>query len=297
MAVAPVTRSEMAASARSRAIGKPDSPAAGLPSDHGSPLSRGRAGTQVAKEHLFEALLRRGDDALILSQQLTRWMSRAPTVELDIALANYALDLIGQARLFLAYAGRIEGEGRDEDALAMLRDGHEFRNALLVELPDGDFAFTMLRQFLFATYARLLYDRLSGSSDGELAGIAGKAVKEMAYHARHAGEWMVRLGDGTEESHGRTARALDELWPYTHELFMVDEVDRAMAAAAIMPDPASLREPWLAEVDQVLERATLARPADGWRPEGGRRGVHTEHLGYILAEMQVLPRTYPGVKW
>lgn len=271
-----------------------------LPSTAGpSPQGGGQreAVTQVSPATLFEAVLRLGDDALILGQQLTKWISWGPTVELDIALANYALDLIGQARLLLDYAGRVEAQGRDEDGLAMLRRDHEFRNLLMVELPNGDFAFTILRHFLFAARSRLLYEAMTASRDADLAGIAGKAVKEMTYHARHAGEWVVRLGDGTEESHGRMARALDELWPYTHEMFMADDIDQAMAAAGITPDPVPLREPWLAEVDQVLERAMLTRPADGWRPEGGRRGVHTEHLGYILAEMQVLPRTYPGVKW
>lgn len=251
----------------------------------------------VSKEQLFESLLRLGDNALILGQQLTRWISRAPTLELDIAVANYSLDLIGQARLWLDYAGRVEGKGRDEDVLAMHREAHEFRNVQLVELPNGDFAQTVLRQFLFASFARLLYDGAASSRDGEIAGIAGKAVKEMAYHARHAGEWVVRLGDGTDESHERAARALDELWPYTHELFMGDEVDRAVSEVGILPDVSALEEPWLAEVDDVIGRATLARPADGWRPEGGRRGLHTEHLSYILAEMQVLPRTYPGARW
>jgi ring-1,2-phenylacetyl-CoA epoxidase subunit PaaC len=264
-----------------------------------SPLvGEGRGGGAVApNDAVFVAALRLGDNALVLGQRLTAWISRAPTLELDIALANYSLDLIGQARLWLDFAGRIEGAGRDEDALAMGRQAHEFRNVQMVELPNGDFARTMLRQFLFAGFARRLYEGAAGSRDADVAGIAGKAVKEMAYHARHAGEWVVRLGDGTDESHERTARALDELWPYTHELFMADDVDRAVAAAGILPDPVALREPWLEEVDEVLERATLVRPTDGWRPEGGRRGVHTEHLSYVLAEMQVLPRTYPGATW
>jgi ring-1,2-phenylacetyl-CoA epoxidase subunit PaaC len=265
-----------------------------------SPLEgEGRGGGEaaVSKDQLFEATLRLGDSALVLGQQLTRWISRAPNLELDIALANYALDLVGQARLWLDYAGRIEGRGRDEDALAMLRQAHEFRNVVMLELPNGDFAHTMMRQFLFALYARLLYERAADSRDSEIAGIAAKAVKEMAYHARHAGEWVVRLGDGTDESHARAASALEELWPYTHELFMADDIDRVMAEGRILPDPATLKEPWLEEVDQVLARATLARPADGWVPEGGRRGVHSEHLSYILAEMQVLPRTFPGAKW
>ena len=265
-----------------------------------SPLvgeGRGGGAGLVPNDQLFDSLLRLGDNALILGQQLTFWISRAPTLELDIALANYSLDLIGQARLWLDYAGRVEAVGRDEDALAMGRQAHEFRNLHLVEVPNGDFAHAMLRQFLFASFARLNYEQAAGSRDAEVEGIAGKAVKEMAYHARHAGEWVVRLGDGTEESHERMARALEELWPYAHELFMADDIDRAVAAAGILPDPAGLKEPWLAEVDGVLERATLSRPGDGWRPEGGRRGLHTEHLSHILAEMQVLPRSIPGARW
>jgi ring-1,2-phenylacetyl-CoA epoxidase subunit PaaC len=271
-----------------------------MPGHASSPLGGegwGGGAAAVPNEALFEMALRLGDNALILGQRLTGWISRAPTLELDIALANYSLDLVGQARLWLDYAGRIEGRGRDEDALAMGRQDHEFRNVHLVELPNGDFAHTMLRQFLFASFARRLYEGAAGSRDGEVAGIAGKAVKEMAYHARHAGEWIVRLGDGTEESHACTARALERLWPYTHELFMADAVDRAVAETGILPDPAGLHEAWLADVDEVLERATLSRPTDGWRPEGGRRGVHTEHLSYILAEMQVLPRSFPGAEW
>ena len=286
---------ETAVSARSRAGGNPEH----ARYTSGSPPSRGRAGNAPEpheNEALFQSVLRLGDNALILGQQLSNWVSRAPNIELDIALANYSLDLIGQARLFLDYAGRLEGNGRDEDALAMLRDAWDFRNVLLVELPNGDFAHTILRQFLLAVHARLLYERMASSADAELAAIAGKAVKEKAYHARHAGEWVVRLGDGTEESRERAARTLDGLWPYTHELFMADEIDRAMAVQCILPEPGSLREPWLAEVDAVLERATLTRPADGWRPDGGRRGIHTEHLGYILAEMQFLPRAYPEAR-
>ena len=251
----------------------------------------------MANGALVETLLRMGDNALVLGQQLTQWISRAPTVELDIALANYSLDLIGQARLWLDYAGRVERKGRDEDALAMGRADHEFRNVLMVEVPNGDFAHMMLRQFLFSSFARLVYEGAASSSDAEVAGIAGKAVKEMAYHARHSGEWVVRLGDGTDESRERTVRALEDLWPYTHELFMADDVDVAVAEAGILSDLAALREPWLAEVEEVLARATLARPENGWKPEGGRRGLHSEHLSYILAEMQALPRMFPGASW
>jgi ring-1,2-phenylacetyl-CoA epoxidase subunit PaaC len=261
-------------------------------------------GSGVAQKHdraadpaLLETVLRLGDNALILGHELSRWTSNAATVELDIALANQALDLIGQARLLLDYAGRLEGKGRDEDDLAFGRDAWDFRNVLLVELPRGDFARTILRQFFYALWAEGFYDALRQSADETLSAIAGKSAKEMAYHVRHAGEWVVRLGDGTEESHGRLAAALAELWPYTHELFMADATDEAMVAAGIIPDVAALRPAWEQGVGDAVARAGLAMPDDPWQPEGGRRGVHSEHLGYILAEMQHLPRMYPGVKW
>jgi len=257
----------------------------------------GAASTEKADPALFETVLRLGDNALILGQELSKWTSNAPTVELDIALANQSLDLIGQARLLLDYAGKLEGRGRDEDALAFLRDAWDFRNVLLVEQPNGDFARTMLRQFFYALWAEAFYGALQESSDETLAAIAGKSVKEMAYHARHAGEWVVRLGDGTEESHRRLAAALEELWPYTHELFMTDAADEAMIAAGIIPDVGALRPAWEEGVAEVLAVANLSIPEVSWQPEGGRRGVHTEHLGYILAEMQHLPRMYPEAKW
>lgn len=246
---------------------------------------------------LFETCLRLGDTALVLGQRLAEWSSKAPTVELDIALSNHALDLIGQAQLFLNYAGRVEGQGRDEDALAYHRQDFEFRNAMIAELPKGDFAFTVVRQFLFANFAGLFYERMLASTDADLAAIAGKAEKEMAYHARHCGEWVVRLGDGTEESHVRAQAALDELWPYVHELFTTDEVDQAMISAGILPDAAAVKADWLEDVKAVIARATLSLPEDDWMPSGGRSGQHTEHLAYLLAEMQVLPRAYPDAKW
>lgn len=246
---------------------------------------------------LIETVLRLADNALILGQELSKWTSKAPTVELDIALANQSLDLIGQARLLLDYAGKLEGEGRDEDALAFHRDAWDFRNVLLVEQTNGDFAKTMLRQFFYALWAEGFYDALQASQDETLAAIAGKSVKEMAYHARHAGEWVVRLGDGTEESHWRLAAALEELWPYTHELFMTDAIDGAMIAAGIIPDAAVLKPAWEAGVAEVLAAAQLSIPDISWQPQGGRKGVHSEHLGYILAEMQHLPRMYPEASW
>ncbi len=246
---------------------------------------------------LFESCLRLGDTALVLGQRLAEWSSRAPTVELDIALSNHALDMIGQAQLFLEYAGRVEGKGRDEDALAYHRQDFEFRNAMIAELPRGDFACTMVRQLLFATYASMFYERMTSSTDPDLAAIAGKAGKEMTYHARHAGEWVVRLGDGTEESHQRAQDAINLMWPYVHELFQTDAVDQAMIDKGILPDAASFKAEWQNEIEAVFSRATLAIPDDNWMPSGGRSGQHTEHLAYLLAEMQVLPRTYPDAKW
>ncbi len=246
---------------------------------------------------LFETCLRLGDTALVLGQRLAEWYSKAPTVELDIALSNHALDLIGQAQLFLDYAGRVEGKGRDEDALAYHRQDFEFRNAMIAELPKGDFAFTMVRQLLFATFASMLYERMMESSDAELAAIAGKAEKEMAYHARHAGEWVVRLGDGTEESHERAQDGLNAVWPYVHELFTTDAIDQAMIDKGVLPDAAAFKAEWQEEIEAVMARATLSLPEDNWMPSGGRSGQHTEHLAFLLAEMQVLPRAYPDAKW
>jgi ring-1,2-phenylacetyl-CoA epoxidase subunit PaaC len=241
-----------------------------------------------------EYLLRLGDDALVAAQRLAEWCSRGPEMEEDVALANIALDQLGVARLLLTYAGEVEGAERDEDALAYLRTDREYRNALLVELDNGDFAVTMAKLLFLAAYQLPLYERLTYSTDDRLAGIAGKARKESAYHLDHAAHWTVRLGDGTEESHRRMQLAVDQVWPYTHELFETDELVRGLDAAV---DPASLRDPWLSTVDKVLAEATLERPTDGWKPSGGRQGVHTEALSHLLAEMQVLHRAHPGARW
>ncbi|GHJ51538.1 phenylacetic acid degradation protein [Nonomuraea sp. TT08I-71] len=238
---------------------------------------------------LFDFALALGDDALIAAQRLGEWTSRAPEMEEDVALANIALDQLGAARLLLTYAGELEGAGRDEDALAYLRGDREFRNCLLVELPNGDFGMTMAKLFLLAAYQLPLYTALSGCADERLAAIGAKARKESAYHLDHASLWVKRLGDGTDESHRRMQHALDQVWPYTHELFTADP------AAPV--DPATLRADFDAVVSAVLDEATLTRPADGWAPGGGRDGVHTEHLSYLLAEMQVLHRAHPGAKW
>jgi ring-1,2-phenylacetyl-CoA epoxidase subunit PaaC len=239
--------------------------------------------------------LRLGDDALILSHRLAEWCGHAPEIEQDIAVANIALDLLGQARTLLAYAGEVEGAGRTEDDLAYVRDEREFTNALLVEQANGDFAVTIVRQLLFSSYQLELYGCLAESTDDTLAGVAEKAVKEVAYHRDHATEWTLRLGDGTDESHERAQAALELLWPYTHELFEADELTARLAGVAV--DPTSLRSGWERHVDAVLQEATLVRPADGWRPGGGRTGRHTEALGYLLAELQHLHRSQPGVAW
>lgn len=246
---------------------------------------------------LFEYVLRLGDDALVAAQRLAEWCSSAPEMEEDVALANIALDQLGAARLLLTYAGELEGAGRDEDALAYLRGDREFRNCLLVELDNGDFAVTVAKLLFLSAYQKPLYDALAASRDERLAGIAAKARKESAYHLDHGALWTVRLGDGTAESHRRMGDAVEQLWPYTHELFESDDLVRRLVEAGVAADPAELRTTWLSSVDGVLAEATLARPTDGWRPSGGRRGEHTEAMSYLLAEMQVLHRAHPGARW
>ncbi len=250
------------------------------------------------REALFEYVLRLGDNALILGQRLCELLGWAPELEEEMALANIALDYIGQARMFLSYAGEIEGKGRDEDQLAYTRDILDFRCALMVQQPNGDFAHTMARLFLMSAFNEQLYGWLVRSKDQRLAEIAEKALKEVRYHVRHSGEWVIRLGDGTEESHQRMQRAIDDLWLYTGELFTPDEVDQAMAAEGIGPDLAALKPAWQQKVEAVLREATLERPADGWMPTGGKDGrMHSEHLGHILSELQFLQRAYPGLRW
>jgi ring-1,2-phenylacetyl-CoA epoxidase subunit PaaC len=247
-------------------------------------------------------LLRLGDTALILGQRLGEWCGHAPVLEEDIALANIALDLIGQARALLTRAGELEGQGHDEDQLAFLREERDYRNATIVELPNGpsrpgDFAFTVLRNAMMATWFRLLWERLRESSDAELAAIAGKAVKEARYHQQHSADWVMRLGDGTDESARRLRAALDTLWRYGAELFDSDAIDAAAAANGLGPRWDSLREPWLAEMRELFADANLEMPADSAFRSTGKTGVHSEHMGYILADMQHLQRAYPGGVW
>jgi ring-1,2-phenylacetyl-CoA epoxidase subunit PaaC len=240
--------------------------------------------TQTVGTGLFEEVLGLGDDALVAAQRLAEWTARAHEMEEDVAVSNIALDQLGAARLLLSYAGELEGAGRGEDELAYLREDREFRNVLLVELPNGDFAVTMAKLLFLAAYQVGRYQQLADGRDQRLAGIGAKAVKESTYHLDHAALWTVRLGDGTGESHARMQSAVGEIWPYTHELF---------------DGPAApLRPGWLATVEPVLAEATLTRPDDGgWAPRGGRDGLHTEHLSYLLAEMQVLHRAHPGATW
>ena len=245
----------------------------------------------------FRYLLRHADRALVLGQRLCQWVTHAPELEEEIALANVALDLVGQARVLYAEAGATSGRGWTEDDLAYWRSDRSFFNPLLVEQPNGDFAFTMVRQLLHDAWAAELWGALRTSADPFLAGVAGKVVKETAYHLRHASAWVVRLGDGTDESHRRTVAALDELWRFTGELFEADEVEAALAADGVAPDPASLRGPWLVRIDAVLAEATLARPADGPMRSGGRTGRHGEQLGHLLGELQVVARSHPGATW
>ena len=248
-------------------------------------------------DHGVEALLRIGDSCLVLAQRLTAWCGHAPALEEDIALANIALDVLGHARGMLTRAGQLEGAGRDEDALAYLRGPADYRNLLLVEQPNGDFAHTMLRQFLFDAWTTELWREMASSTDTVVAAIAEKAAKEAAYHVRHSSSWVVRLGDGTEESHTRMLAALDDLWPYAGEAFLDDEVDVAAADAGLVPLPSSLEKPWRERVSYIIEDATLPVPPDPWWQRGGRQGRHSEHLGYLLAEMQVVHREHPGASW
>jgi ring-1,2-phenylacetyl-CoA epoxidase subunit PaaC len=245
----------------------------------------------------FEYLLRLGDDRLVLGHRLSEWCGHAPILEEDIALANIALDLIGQASLLLGLAGKIEGQQRDADALAYLRDAVEFRNALLVELPKGDFAVTIVRQLFFSVFALLQAEALQRSSNQELAGIAAKAVKEFRYHVRHSADWVLKLGGGTPESRSRTQQAVDDLWRYTGELFLADDVDRAAVAAGAGVDPSTLESAWSETVREVLVRAGLTIPETSYMQRGGRTGRHTEHLGHLLSEMQILARSHPGASW
>jgi ring-1,2-phenylacetyl-CoA epoxidase subunit PaaC len=241
--------------------------------------------------------LRRADDALILGHRLSEWCGHAPMMEEDMALANMGLDLIGQARELYTYAAKVEGANNDEDKFAYLRDVRQYRNLLLVEQPNGDFAQTIVRQFFYSAFADLYWRAMMASRDETLAAIAAKSEKESAYHLRHTSEWVIRLGDGTEESRRRAQLAVDDLWAFTGELFYKDESDKSLIAQKVAIDPESLRAEWTQTVSSLLQAATLKAPASTWMQKGGRSGHHSEHLGHLLSELQSLQRTFPGATW
>jgi ring-1,2-phenylacetyl-CoA epoxidase subunit PaaC len=251
----------------------------------------------VVETPLITYALRRADDALILGHRLSEWCGHAPMLEEDMALANMALDLLGQARSLYGYAAMLEAAGQDEDDFAFRRDERSYRNLLLVEQPNGDFAQTILRQFLYAAFIDPYWRMMTGSKDETLAAIAAKAEKESAYHLRHSAEWVIRLGDGTAESHARIDAALTLLWPYADEMFSIDSGERGLIEAGIAADLDLLRPIWRETLDRILPRATLSVPVEGWSQKGGRAGIHSEHLGHLLAELQHLQRSHPGATW
>jgi ring-1,2-phenylacetyl-CoA epoxidase subunit PaaC len=255
------------------------------------------ASIQVSETPLVLYALRRADDALILGHRLSEWCGHAPMMEEDMALANMGLDLLGQARELYSYAAKVEANGNDEDKFAYLRDVRQYRNLLLLEQPNGDFARTMARQLFYAAFADLYWRAMMNSRDATLAAIAAKSEKESAYHVRHSSEWIIRLGDGTDESHRRVQTAVDDLWAYTGEMFEADDSERGLIDAGIAIDPAALRPRWLETVSNVLREAMLVLPKSDWMQQGGRNGRHSEHLGHLLSELQSMQRTFPGVTW
>lgn len=252
---------------------------------------------KVADADVIEFLMRMGDSTLILGHRVSEWCGHSPILEEDIALANTALDLIGQTQMWLGLAGEIEGKGRSADTLAYRRDAAEFRNALLTERPNGDFGMTLMRQFLFDAFHFLLLGRLETSTNPRIAEIAAKAKKEVAYHLERSADLVIRLGDGTPESHRRMQSALDELWPYAGEMMIADATDLRLAASGVAPDPADLKAEWLQLVTETIREATLTLPAGTYAHKGGKRGIHSEYLGHILAQMQFLQRAYPDAVW
>ncbi len=275
-------------------------PQASMTSAHGRPR---HASSEAAQDDgstrwkTCQYTLRLADDALVSAQRMGEWITAAPQLEEDVALGNIALDLLGQARALLSYAADLEGTGQDEDSLAYLRDERDFVNAQIFELANGDFGLTVARMLVTSTYQYALYSRLKDSTDATLSAVAAKAVKEVDYHRDHATQWVRRLGDGTEESHRRMQQGLEDVWPYVSELFESDDLVQSLAADGVAVDPAVLENPVRAHVDAVLAEATLERPESTVRHSGGRKGVHTEQLGYLLAEMQHLARSHPGASW
>ncbi|MFL5764042.1 MAG: 1,2-phenylacetyl-CoA epoxidase subunit PaaC [Bacteroidia bacterium] len=249
------------------------------------------------QEAKFEYLLRLGDSSLIVGHRLSEWCGHGPILEEDIALINIALDFVGNATSILTYAAQVEGKGRTEDDLAFMRGEREFRNLLITEQPNGDYASTIARQFLFDTYMYFLYEELKSSKDETIAAIAVKSHKEITYHLRHTSEWMLRLGDGTAESHERLQNAVDDLWMFTAEMFDMDEVDALLIKEGIAPDLSKVRASWEKKVNEVIAQSTVKIPSTAFKQKGSREGKHTEHLGFLLAEMQYVHRAYPGAKW
>ncbi len=252
---------------------------------------------KVEETPLVLYVLRRADDALIFGHRLSEWIGHGPILEEEMALGNIGLDLIGQARSLYTYAAEAEGAGNDEDKYAYFRDAPQYRNLLLAEHPNGDFAQTMMRQLFYSAFADPYWRAMMESRDSTLAAIAAKSEKESAYHLRHSAEWVIRMGDGTEESHGRAQEAVDQLWGYTGEMFECDAAERTLVTAGVAIDPASLRDEWSRTVESVLSRATLTRPTNQWMQTGGRSGRHGEHLGHLLSVLQHVQRTYPGASW
>ncbi len=251
----------------------------------------------LALDPRYEFALRMGDNALILAQRLGAWCGHAPILEEDIAMANVALDLLGQTKLWLAYAGELEGKGRSADDLAFLRDGRGFRNTLLVEQPNGDYASTLMRQFLFDAWHLPMLEALTQSSDSRIADIARKSVKEATYHLERSTDLVIRLGDGSEESRARMQRALDDLWPFAGELTAPDATDKALADTGVAPDLADIARRWSEHAERTLGEATLTPPKDAAVRKGGKAGLHSEAFGFLLAEMQYLQRAHPGATW
>lgn len=249
------------------------------------------------KSTTLEYTTRLGDDSSVLGHRISEWVSRGPFLEEDIAYANVALDYVGRARMFYGYAAELANDGRTEDDFAYMRDDRQYRNLLLMEMPRGDFAYSQVRQLFVDVYYSLLLPQLMDSKDDTLAAIAAKAIKETRYHLRRSRDWVLRLGDGTEESHRRTQKAVDSLWGYTHEMFEMDETERFLADNGIGVDTTKLRDEWLKQVSTILTEATLEVPEDGWAVRGGRIGYHTENLGHLLTEMQFVHRSYPGCQW
>jgi len=251
----------------------------------------------MQNKNLFDYVLRLADTSLIYGQRLSEWCGHGPVLEEDIAMSNTALDYLGQATNLFKYASELEGNIRDEDQIAFVRDLSEYHNLLIVEIPNGDYAVTIARHFLFSQFYFLFLEQLQNSKNEFLSGFAQKSIKEVTYHLEHSGNWVKRMGDGTEESHNRIQKAINQLWEYTGEFFDMDELDKNMLEVGIAVDNAALQSEWKSRIVEVLEEATLLLPADGWHHSGSKSGKHTEHFGFILVEMQYLQRTFPGAKW